>query len=230
MSSLDETLGLLKQKARPDQLEGMARFGIRGEKRLGVSIPELRRLARQIGNNHELALQLWDSGIEDARILASMVDEPERVSVKQMEKWVYEFNSWDVCDQVCMNLFDRVPGIHQKVVEWAHREEEFVRRAAFSLMAIICVHDKKSPDEVFTAFFPLIKQGALDERNYVKKAVSWALRNIGKRNLNLNRLAQGIALEIQNQDTKPSRWIASDVLSELRKENVQKAIRKRRSV
>jgi 3-methyladenine DNA glycosylase AlkD len=227
MYSLEEILVILRQKARPDQLEGMARFGIRGKKRLGVSIPDLRILARSIGKNHELALQLWDSGIEDARILASLVEEPERVSEKQIEKWVKGFNSWDVCDQVCMNLFDRVAGIRIKVVEWAQREEEFVRRAAFSLMAIICVHDKKAPDEVFVAFFPLIKQAALDERNYVKKAVSWALRNIGKRNLILNQEAKIVARKIQHQDTKSSRWIASDVLRELRKEGVQKALRKK---
>lgn len=227
MCLFEEILEKLRQKARPDQLEGMARFGIRGENRLGLSIPDLRRLARDIGKNHELALQLWDSGIEDARILASLVEEPERVSEKQLEKWVKDFNSWDVCDQVCMNLFDRVAGIRIKIVEWVQREEEYVRRAAFSLMAIICVHDKKATDEVFVAFFPLIRQGALDERNYVKKAVSWALRNIGKRNLVLNRQARIVAREIHDLDTKSSRWVAADVLRELRKESVEKLLREK---
>ena len=225
MFLLKEILERLQGKARPDQLEGMARFGIRGEKRLGVSIPDLRRLAREIGKNHELALKLWASGFEDARILASMVEVPEQVSEEQMEGWVKDLGSWDVCDQLCMNLLDRGEGIRKKIVDWSRREGEFVRRAAFSLIAAISVHDKEAPDGEFAAFFPLIEQGAMDERNYVKKAVSWALRNIGKRNMILNRQARIAAQEIQDLDTKSSRWVAADVLRELRKESVEKALR-----
>ena len=154
MLSVEEVLEQLKAKARPDQLEGMSRFGIVGEKRLGVSIPDLRRLAREVGKNHELALKLWASGFEDARILASMVEVPEQVSEEQMEDWVKDLGSWDVCDQLCMNLLDRVKGIRKKIINWSRREGEFVRRAAFSLIATISVHDKQVPDEEFAVFFP----------------------------------------------------------------------------
>jgi 3-methyladenine DNA glycosylase AlkD len=219
MLSLKEILERLQEKARPDQLEGMARFGIRGEKRLGVSIPE-------VGKNHELALKLWASGFEDARILASMVEVPEQVSEKQMEDWVKDLGSWDVCDQLCTNLLDRVKGIRKKIVDWSRREGEFVRRAAFSLIAVISVHDKQVPDEEFTAFFPLIEQGALDERNYVKKAVSWALRNIGKRNSNLNRMALETARGIRELDSKAARWVASDAIRELESEKVLQRLKK----
>jgi len=227
MFSLKEILERLQEKARTDQLEGMARFGIRGEKRLGVSIPDLRRLAREVGKNHELALKLWTSGFEDARILASMVEVPEQVSEEQMEDWVKDLGSWDVCDQLCTNLLDRVKGIRKKIVDWSRREGEFVRRAAFSLIAVISVHDKQVPDEEFTAFFPLIKQGALDERNYVKKAVSWALRNIGKRNSNLNRMALETARGIRQLDSKAARWVASDAIRELSSDALQKRLQKK---
>ena len=226
MFSVEKVLEQLKAKARPDQLEGMSRFGIVGEKRLGVSIPDLRRLAREVGKNHELALKLWASGFEDARILASMVEVPEQVSEEQMEDWVKDLGSWDVCDQLCMNLLDRVKGIRKKIVDWSRREGEFVRRASFSLIAVISVHDKQVPDEEFSAFFPLIKQGALDERNYVKKAVSWALRNIGKRNSNLNRMALETARGIRQLDSKAARWVASDTIRELESEAVQKRLKK----
>ena len=227
MFSVEKVLEQLKAKARPDQLEGMSRFGIVGEKRLGVSIPDLRRLAREVGKNHELALKLWASGFEDARILASMVEVPEQVSEEQMEDWVKDLGSWDVCDQLCMNLLDRVKGIRKKIVDWSRREGEFVRRAAFSLIATISVHDKQVPDEEFAVFFPLIKQGALDERNYVKKAVSWALRNIGKRNSNLNRMALETARGIRQMDSRAASWIASDTIRELESEKVQKRLREK---
>ncbi|MDH7490095.1 MAG: DNA alkylation repair protein [Anaerolineae bacterium] len=217
MASVQDVLAMLRERAQPGAVEGMARFGMTPDARLGVSVPDMRRIAKSVGRDHDLALALWETGIPEARILASMVDNPAQLTEAQMERWVADFNSWDVCDQVCMNLFDRSPLAWRKVSEWAQREEEFVRRAAYSLIACLAWHDKAAPDEAFTAFFPIIKAGAADGRNYVKKAVSWALRQVGKRNANLRRAALEVAREIGQMDSKPARWIASDVIRELEK-------------
>jgi 3-methyladenine DNA glycosylase AlkD len=224
--TLTQVLDRLEAAARPDQLEGMARYGIVAENRLGVSMPELRALGKEIGRDHELALSLWESGLEEARILASIVDDPEEVTEEQMERWIRGVSSWDVCDQVCMNLFDKTRLAPQKVAEWARREEEFVKRAAFSLLACLAWHDKGAPDSLFLGFLPLIRAGASDERNFVKKAVSWALRNIGKRNLKLNGAALNTAREIQKLESRPARWIAANAIRELESEAVQKKLRK----
>jgi 3-methyladenine DNA glycosylase AlkD len=148
------------------------------------------------------------------------------VTQKQGEKWVKDFNSWDVCDQVCMNLFEKTPWAWQKIIEWAGREEEFVKRAAFALMACLAWHDKNAPDENFIKLFPLLRQGATDERNFVRKAVNWALRNIGKRNIRLNRAAIQLAEEIGRIDSKTARWIASDAIRELKSVPVQQRLKK----
>ena len=216
----------LKSKARPDQLAGMAKFGIRGEKRLGVAIPELRKMAKKIGKNHQIALKLWQTGIPDAMILASMIDQPEEVTEQQMENWVKDINSWDVCDQSCMNLFEKVPYVLKKIKEWSKREEEFVKRTAFALIACLAWHNKEVPDELFINFFSLIKNGATDERNFVKKAVNWALRNIGKRNPNLNKAAIKAAKEIQRMDSKAARWVSSGAIRDLESEAVQRRLKK----
>jgi len=205
----------LQSYANPQAVEGMARFGIRSGNVLGISIPTLRTMAKRIGKNHELALELWGSGIHEARILASLTDEPRLVSIEQMEVWVHEFDSWDVCDQTCGNLFDRTPYAYQKAIEWCHCEPEFVRRAGFVLMAELAVHDKNASDEAFIAFFPLIQQYAVDERNFVKKAVNWALRQIGKRNAMLHAQALEWAERISTMDSKAARWVAKDALREL---------------
>jgi 3-methyladenine DNA glycosylase AlkD len=224
MTSIEDVLNDLKSKAKPDQLEGMARFAIVGKKRLGVSVPDLRKLAKKIGKNHKLALKLWKTGIPDAMILAAMVDRPEEVTEKQMEDWVMDIESWDVCDQLCMNLFEKTPLVLKKTLEWSNREEEFVKRAAFALIACLAWHDKEAPDEFFIKLFPLIKEGSADERNFVKKAVNWALRNIGKRNPSLNKAAIKTAKSIKQIDSKAARWIASDALRELESEAVQKRL------
>ncbi len=224
MISTDEVLKRLKVKAKPDQLAGMARYGIVIEKRLGVSIPELRKVAKEIGKNHDLALELWKTGISDALILASMIGEPEKLTEEQMEEWVKDFNSWDVCDQVCNNLFNKHPFVWKKILDWSKREEVFVKRAAFALLSCLAVHDKEAPDEKFIDFLLVIKREAVDDRNFVKKAVNWALRNIGKRNLNLNKAAIKVAGEIQQIDSKASRWIASNTLRELESDAVQKRL------
>ena len=204
----------LQDLANPEAVEGMARSGIRGIQILGVSIPTLRKMARAIGKDHTLALELWATGIHEVRMLASMIDEPQLASSQQMEAWVGEFDSWDLCDQVCGNLFVKTPYAYQKAVAWCHREEEFVRRAGFVMMAELAVHDKQASDEAFVPCFALIKQYAVDDRNFVKKAVNWALRQIGKRNSSLLTLAQECAYELQKMDSKAAGWVANDALRE----------------
>jgi 3-methyladenine DNA glycosylase AlkD len=222
--SLERILERLKKVARPSAREGMARFGIEIKNALGVSIPELRKMAKELGKDHDFAALLWDTGIHEARILAGMIDSPELVTEEQMESWVVEFDSWDLCDQCCSNLFDKTPFGHQKAMEWSEREEEYVKRAAFALMACLAVHDKEARDKDFVKFFPAIKKGSADERNYVKKAVNWALRQIGKRNSNLNKAAIGLALEIRALDSTASKWVASDALAELQSESVERRL------
>ncbi len=212
-------LAELAALARPDQLEGMARYGMSPEGRLGISIPPLRRIAKQTGKSHRLALDLWKSGIAEARIIASMVDEPDRVTAAQMDCWVRDFNSWDVCDQVCGNLFDKTPHAWTKASEWAKREEEYVKRAGFALMAYLAWHDKAASDAVFVRFFPSIRRGATDERNFVKKAVSWALRNIGKRNPRLRAAALREARSLRSLGSKAARWVGADALRELERDD-----------
>ncbi|MEW6058696.1 MAG: DNA alkylation repair protein [Actinomycetota bacterium] len=208
-------LGRLEASADPSRLPGMARYGIATDRALGVSIPDLRRTARDIGTDHDLALRLWQTGVHEARMLAGMVDEPSRVTAAQMDAWVGDFDSWDLCDQVCSNLFDRTRFAFRKAEQWSRRKPEFEKRAAFALMASMAVHRKDLGDEPFQAFLPLIRASATDERNYVKKAVNWALRQIGKRNVRLNRLAIATAEEIREIDSSAARWIASDALREL---------------
>jgi 3-methyladenine DNA glycosylase AlkD len=211
----EQVIANLKQHANIQAVEGMARFGIRPAQALGISIPTLRKMAREIGRNQALAVALWASGIHEARILASMIAEPQLVSVELMEAWVNDFDSWDVCDQVCGNLFDKTPYAYQKAKEWCQQEKEFVRRAGFVMMAELAVHDKQAQDEAFLQFFPLIKLYAGDERNFVKKAVNWALRQIGKRSSHLRTLALECAYEIQDMDSKTAHWVAKDALKEL---------------
>jgi 3-methyladenine DNA glycosylase AlkD len=220
----ESILKKLKALSNPKAVEGMARFGINPKNTYGVSIPTLRKLAKEIGKNHSLAQQLWDSGIHEARILASMIDDSDQVTEKQMDAWIKDFDSWDVCDQCCMNLFSKTSTAWEKATEWTKREKEFEKRAGFVLMACLAWYDKESPDEKFFVFLPPIKQEANDDRNYVKKAVNWALRNIGKRNLNLNRKAVETAKEIQKMDSRSAKWIASDAIRELTSEAIQKRL------
>ena len=222
----EEIIKKLKSLADPEAVKGMARFGISPKNTYGVSIPNLRKMAKEIGISHDLARQIWDSDIHEARMLASMIGNPKMVTEEQMESWVKDFDSWDVCDQCCSNLFDKTKFAYKKAVEWSSREEEFVKRAGFVLMATLAVHDKKAKDEDFLKFFPLIKRESTDNRNFVKKAVNWALRQIGKRNLNLNKMAIRTAKEIKTIESKAAKWIASDALRELESESVQKRLRK----
>jgi 3-methyladenine DNA glycosylase AlkD len=173
-----------------------------------------------------LAQALWATGLDDARILASMVDVAETVTNEQMEAWVADFNSWDVCDQVCMNLFEKSPLAWQKIREWHRRDEEFVKRAAYALIACLAWHDKKAPDTAFLDLMPLVKEGATDSRNYVKKAVSWALRNVGKRNQMLHAAALETAHALQEMDSRPARWIAADTIRDLTSAATQRRLEK----
>ena len=221
----DDFIERLKTLSNPDAVSGMARFGISSENTYGVSLPDLRKIARETGKDHALALRLWASGVHEARILAGMVDRPESVTEAQMESWVKDFDSWDVCDQCCSNLFDKTKFAYKKAAEWTQRKEEFVKRAGFVLMAALAVHDKKAADEEFLKFLPIVKRESTDDRNFVKKAVNWALRQIGKRNLNLNAAAVKVAREIQQIDSRSARWIASDAIRELTSEAVQSRLR-----
>lgn len=227
MTKAAEILDKLKAKARPDQLEGMARFGIVGKNRLGLSVPDMRAIAKEVGKDHQAALELWQTAIEDARIVAAMIDDPCELTGEQMESWVRDFNSWDVCDQVCDNLFEKSVLAWRKVSEWSEREEEFVKRAAFALISCLAAHDKKASDQDFIALLPFIKAASTDERNFVKKAVNWALRNIGKRNIRLNKAAIEAAREIRGIDSRSAKWIAADALRELESEAVQRRLRER---
>jgi 3-methyladenine DNA glycosylase AlkD len=192
-----------------------------------VSAPELHALARRIGRDHDMAGQLWASAIHPSRILAALVDEPRKVTEEQMESWVGDFDSWDLCDACCCYLFDRVPWSYAKAVEWAERPEEFVRRAGFALMAYLAVHDKKTEDKVFVQWLPIIARAAIDDRHFVKKAVNWALRQIGKRNLALNESAIAAARELRQLDSSSARWVAADALRELSGAAVQQRLRMR---
>jgi 3-methyladenine DNA glycosylase AlkD len=226
MASVEDVLDRLKGKARPEQLTGMAKYGITVEGRLGVSVPDMRKLAKEVGRDHKLAVDLWRTGIAEARIVAGVVDDPAMLTEDQMEEWVKGIDSWDVCDQTCMNLFEKNPLAWRKIIDWSEREEEFVKRTAFSLVACLAWHDKKATDEKFIELLPVIVREAMDDRNFVKKAVNWALRNIGKRNLNLNRAAINAAKEIQHLDSKAARWIAADATRELESEAVQSRLTK----
>lgn len=220
-----DILKRLESLSDPEAAAGMARFGINPENTLGISIPNLRKLAKETGKDHALAEQLWSSGIHEAQILAGMIDDPKLVTEEQMEGWVKDFDSWDVCDQCCMNLFEKTGFAYQKAVGWSARGEEFIKRAGFVVMARLAVSDKKADDKQFEPFLPIIKREATDDRNFVRKAVNWALRQIGKRNHNLNRQAIETAREIQEMDSKSARWIAADALRELTSPAVLRRLR-----
>lgn len=196
--------------------EGMKRFGIQFKEAYGVNIPVLRKLAKEYKGNHELALELWETKIHELMLLAIFIDDYKQVTLKQMDKWVKDFSSWDICDQCCSNLFDKTPYAFDKIFEWSGKKEEFVKRAGFVLIATMSVHNKKLDDEVFLEFFPLLEREAYDERNFVKKAVNWALRQVGKRSKYLFDEAIKVAERISRQDSKSAKWIAADALREFR--------------
>ena len=225
-----ETILMIESLKNPKNVAQMARFGIRSKTKVyGVPVPELRRMSRIIKKDHNLALKLWDSKIHEARVLAGMIADADKLTVEQTERWVKDFDSWDVCDQTCMNLLCRSKTANKQIAGFSKRKEEFVKRTAFALIAALAVHDKKMNNKDFVRFFPLIKKASNDERNFVKKAVNWALRQIGKRNKKLNAEAIKVAREILQLSKKVyprvkvsaetygagAKWIANDAIREL---------------
>jgi len=225
--SAEDILRFLKTHASPENVAGMARYGISPDRNYGVCTPVLFEVAKKFKGDHELARELWRSGVRDARLVACFLDDPAKVTGRQMNEWVKDFNSWDVCDGCCIHLFSRTKEGHAKAKEWSVREEEYVKRAGYVMMATLVVHDKESPDSVFRSYLPLIVKGATDERNYVKKGVNWALRVIGQRSTQLNKEAIRTAESIRKLDSKSAKWVASDALRELRSDKVKARLKVR---
>ncbi len=218
---LQKIIQKLESLADPEAAAGMADFGIVGVQVYGIRMPVLRALAKEIGQDHELAARLWTAGARETRILAAMIDDPALVDETQMEAWVLDLYSWDVCDYLCQDLFQDTALAKEKALEWPGREEEFVKRAGFALIAKLALSRKKEPDSYFDEFFPLILREVGDGRNLVKKAVSWALRQMGKRNLALNKRAVETAQEIADLGSPAAKWVARDVLKELESEKLR---------
>ena len=227
MTTTKNILNELKNLGRPDALPFLAKYGINAQKAFGVPLPGLRKFAKVIGKDHNLALQLWDTEIHDARLLASMIAEPDKTTKTDMNYWAKNFYSWDVCDQFCNNLFVYTPYAYDKAIEWSKKKPEYFKRAGFVLMATSAVHKKDWNDEMFHTFFSIIKKESTDERNFVKKAVNWALRQIGKRNIELNKKAVQIAYDIGDMDSKSAKWIAKDALRELTSDAVSERLKKK---
>ncbi len=224
-SQTNAILTMLYSKANPKNVEGMARYGIKSTgKALGISTPYLRSLKKSIGKNHDLALDLWQTGILEARILAAFIADPKLMKKTVINLWVRDFDNWAICDGVCLHCFRYTSFAHDLATAWPKRKEEFIRRAGFTMMATLAVGDKKSGDRVFLRYLSLVKKYSTDERNYVKKAVNWALRQIGKRNLKLNATAIKVAKEIHKLNSPSAKWIASDALRELQNAKVQKRL------
>ncbi len=221
MSAVEEVIDLLKEKSNPTYLAGMKRFGIDSGRALGIPLPELRKLAKIIKKDHALALELWETGLHEARILASLIDDATQVTEQQIDAWVSDFYSWDLCDQVCGNLFDRTPFAVKKAKAYSADSREFVKRAGFVLMAEFAIHNKAAKDDVFIDFLPVIAREACDDRNFVKKAVNWALRQIGKRNEFLRQKAIETAEGIQTQNCKAAKWTAGNALNELKNARIK---------
>lgn len=217
-------LAWLRRRGTRANVEGMARFGITSPKAFGVSMATMRPLLKSLGRDHALAAALWKTGWHEARIVASLVDEPNRVTPAQMDSWARDFNNWAVCDSVCFHLFDRTPYAWKKAEQWSRRDSEFIKRAAFALMAGLAVHDRTTPDPPFVRLLPLIERGAADDRNFVKKAVNWALRQTGKRNVTLNGAAITVAQRLADADLAATRWVGKDALRELTSPAVQKRL------
>lgn len=215
--NVEQIVELLRQSADVSRLEGMSGYGIDISSAMGVTMPEIRKVAKGIKKDHSLALDLWKTGIRECQILASLVDDRNQVTKEQMDHWVSDFNSWEVCDQVCGNLFVRTPYAIEKALEYSRSEKEYIKRAGFVLMAEMQVHNKKVSNEELMQFFPVIEREAWDDRNFVKKAVNWALRQMGKRNKDLRKVAIECARRIAQQDNKAAKWIAKDALAEFEK-------------
>jgi 3-methyladenine DNA glycosylase AlkD len=228
MSTTDERvreiLRWLERRGTKRNRDGMARYAIRADKVFGVSVADLQRLAKRVGRDHALAGALWDTGWYEARMLTGFVDEPERVSAAQMDRWARDFDNWAICDHLCFHLFDRTPHAWRKIEQWSRRRDEFVKRAGFALLAAVALHDKQAGDERFLRSLDLIVQEADDDRNFVKKGVSWALRAVGRRTPALNRAAVATARRLAATDDAGARWVGKDALRELTSPAVQRRV------
>jgi 3-methyladenine DNA glycosylase AlkD len=217
MKTADEVLKLMRKVGSQEVIKGREHFGIKTGESIGLSVPQMRVLAKKIGTNHQLALELWKTKIHEAMHIAIFIADKERVTDQLIERWLKDLTSWDLVDNACSTLFHHSPNAYEKAIEWTSRKKEFEKRAGFSLMCYLAVHDKAAEDAKFEKFFPYIYKESDDARNFVKKAVNWALRQIGKRNLRLCKKAIQLAEEIRAKDDAASRWIAADALRELKK-------------
>jgi len=227
MKESEEIIQFLISQTDETRRNGMARFGIVTGKAFGVPLPVLRLHAKSYKKNHALAVELWKSGFHEARIMATMIDDYRQVTEIQMEQWANDFDSWDTCDQCCSNLFDKTGFAIKKTIEWTARPEEFVKRAGFTMMACLAVHAKKMEDRQFLEFLPLIVRESSDARNFVRKAVNWALRQIGKRNIFLHQEALGLAQKLVLSENKTAQWIGKDAYKELTNEKIIKRIKEK---
>lgn len=214
-------LAWLKRRGSARNRQGMARYGIVSPKIFGVSVASVRQLAKLMGRDHALALQLWDTGWFEARMLGAFVDDPAQVTSAQMDRWAADFDNWAICDTVCLHLFDRTPHAWKKVAAWSRRRDEFVKRAAFALLAALALHDKTAPDAAFLEALPLIERAATDDRNFVKKGVSWSLRGLGHRSPTLHAAALEVAQRLAASNSRAARWVGRDVLRDLQREGLK---------
>ena len=222
----DEALKWLKSQGTSKYKEGMSRYGIETKQKVfGVPVGMMQSFAKRVGKDHKLAADLWKSGWYEGQMLAVMVEDPSKVTSRQMNAWAKNFDNWGIVDTACFHLFDKTPFAWDKAYEWATSPREFVKRASFALMASLVVHDKKAQDERFLELLPLIEEGAKDERNFVKKGVSWALRCIGKRSLALNKAAVATSKRLAESDSPASRWIGKGALRELTAEKLQTSLK-----
>jgi 3-methyladenine DNA glycosylase AlkD len=223
-SLTDEVLARLKKLGSKSVRDGMLRYGIPNANAFGVSVGKIQKLSKELGRNHELALALWETGFYEARMLAAFVDDPKLVTPAQMDRWCKDFDNWGIVDTVCFKLFDVTPHAWKKVEQWSKRRDEFQRRAAYALLACLGVHDKHATNEKFISCFPLIEAAATDERNFVKKGVSWALRVIGRRNLELNNAATELAQRLAESPDPTSRWLSKEALREFKRPLVRRQL------
>ncbi len=224
-TTVDDAVKWLERRGSKKNREGMARYGIVARNVLGVSVAEIRTLGKQIGRDHSLAEPLWKTDIYEARMLVPFIAEADRLTPAQMERWAKDFDNWAICDALCFHLFDRSPHRWTKVKAWSTRKEEFVKRASFALIASVAGHDKQEKDAAFEKCFPLIAKAADDERNFVKKGVSWALRGIGHRNKSLNAKAQALASKLAASDDATERWVGKDTLRDITRPAVQRKLK-----
>jgi 3-methyladenine DNA glycosylase AlkD len=222
---VDQAVKWLERRGTKKNRDGMARYGIVAPKAFGVSVANIRQLGKTLGRDHDLAAALWETGWYEARMLTAFVDEPDRVTPAQMDRWARDFDNWAICDHLCFHLFDRTPHAWRKIGQWSSKRDEFVKRAAFALLASVALHDKKEADAPFVRSLRLIENAATDERNFVKKAVSWAVRSVGRRNKDLNAASVAVATRLAESPDRASRWVGKDALRELASAAVQRRLK-----